>query len=170
MLKTWTFRKYMFWIFLAHFTTHIHNVRTDITAQRGFEWTFWMCFQISSKYISILCACPSRRWLRRLRSSDWQSRRQQPFLGLFSRFSTLVDIHTNLNFQKTYVSAHFVTFSAHFRRFFAEIFSYKVKPVIHRLFSPKNSRYYILYDEYIYILKVYRQTVSMSPNMLKNLL
>ncbi len=74
--------------FLAHFTTHIHNVRTDITAQRGFEWTFWMCFQISSKYISILCACPSRRWLRRLRSSDWQSRRQQPFLGLFSRFST----------------------------------------------------------------------------------
>ena len=64
----------------------------------------------------------------------------------------------------------FCTFSAHFRRFFAENFSYKVKPVIHRLFSPKNSRYYILYDEYIYILKVYRQTVSMSPNMLKNLL
>ncbi len=34
----------------------------------------------------------------------------------------------------------------------------------------ENSRYYILYDEYIYILKVYRQTVSMSLNMLKNLL
>ncbi len=53
--------------------------------------------------------------------------------------------------------------SAHFRRFFAEFFSYKVKPVIHRLFSPKNSRYYILYDEYIYS-ECQQAVVKISPD------
>ena len=50
--------------------------------------------------------------------------------------------HTNVNFLKIYVSAHFGTFSVIFRRIFAEHSAYILKVWWSRRISPKNSRHY----------------------------